>query len=214
LAGRPHADEWARRAAAVATAPLLLSVAACPGQLVDREAFEVESASSGNDAGAPLTCDQQTANLFKSTCAVGGCHSDKKPQKGLDLESPNIFARLAGRPAVGDNGKGVIIDRGGNAEKSILYLKLISPPPFGLLMPVQAIGVPPLDAGTINCVGTWIADQAAAARAGSSGAAAGDGAAGSSADGGADGAADSSSEGTGDAPVKMLAPGVDAGGSE
>ena len=70
---------------------------------------------------------------------------------GLDLVSPNLYARLVGKPATG--GPGVIIDPGGDPKKSVLYLKLGPNPPFGSQMPLTG---PKLDDSTIECVAEWI----------------------------------------------------------
>src|SRR5580700_8101099 len=105
--------------------PFAFLVAACPGQLVDRVAF---------GDGAPLAasgtvdCDTIETTLLASKvspqgCAEIGCHNLATRAGGLDLQSPNIWGRLAGTNAL--VAPGVLLDKRGAPKKSVLYLMLM-----------------------------------------------------------------------------------------
>jgi hypothetical protein len=141
---------------------LPLSVTACAAPLDDPKRF-----AQGGDSGVgtdPAVCNNTTTMLFAKTCAITGCHSTMEMMASLDLQKPDPFARLKGKPATG--GPGVIIDPGGDPMKSDLYLKLTPNPPFFSRMPNNGTT---LDDATIACVAQWIMGQASSSDGGGSG---------------------------------------------
>lgn len=119
------------------------SLSACPGDLVDPARFE--------DASSPQSCTERVTAEFATVCAVSGCHTTADMAGSLDLESPDVYARLLGKSASG--GPGVLIDPSGDPDASVLYLKLTPDPPFGSQMPL--VGAK-LDAKTLACFASWI----------------------------------------------------------
>ena len=88
--------------------------------------------------------------LFASRC-VTACHQQSTRLGGLDLESPNLVARLLDKRAAG-RGDYLLIDSE-LPEESALYLKLDARPPYGTRMPQAAEG---LSAADRACVLSWI----------------------------------------------------------
>jgi hypothetical protein len=119
---------------------LTLFVAGCWGSL-DPAQFGVASA-----------CGDVPTTVFSARCASSSCHAAAWPAAGLDLQSPSPGTRLMNKPATG--GAGLIIDAA-HPNRSVLYLKLTPTPPFGNRMPLGGM----LDGSTIDCVGSWIAQQ-------------------------------------------------------
>lgn len=154
------------RVARLVAALSLPAVAACAGTLTDREAYELaleeagvpdagagDAAAAAEGSGGPTSggCPDVPTGVLQARCGLSGCHGDS-PAAGLDLVSPDVRARLLGHPASG--GPGVLIDPAGNADASVLYLKLTPSPPFGARMPLVG-GT--LDDPTMACVAAWIA---------------------------------------------------------
>ena len=117
----------------------------CPGSLEDPDRFALD--------GAGAACPDITQTLFPTDCATAQCHSAAVKQQGLDLQSPDVLARLVGVPATG--GPGLLIDPS-TPQASVIYTKLTATPPFGARMP---FGETPLDDGTVACVLQWITAQ-------------------------------------------------------
>ncbi len=92
-------------------------------------------------------CPDIPTEVLQPQCAA--CHSTASPQGGLDLQSPDLPARLVGIQA---QGGGLLVDPA-NPTASVLYAKLTSTPPFGSRMPLLG---QPLDDATMACVLTWI----------------------------------------------------------
>ena len=150
---------------------LVTLMTGCPGSLSDAARFldasagdddarstVEESVTSNADGAADGGCPDVGAAVFTPMCAKSGCHATASMAASLDLQAPDIFQRLVGKPASG--GAGVLIDPSGNPMKSVLYTKLTASPPFGSQMPL--IG-PKLDSATLACVGTGITTEAQAA---------------------------------------------------
>jgi hypothetical protein len=163
-----------RTLALVPLVALVAAASACPGTLEDPQRFL--AAALGGDAGAadegqppPGSDGSVGANcpdipgLFAQTCTASGCHNASSKAQGLDLQSPNLGARLVGAAAT--EGPGLLIDPSAPSH-SILYEKVTAMPPFGARMP---LGAAPLDDATLACVLAWITQQA------SSGAGSGEG---------------------------------------
>ncbi len=128
-------------------------LAGCAAHLQDPERFEAALDGGGSSSASSSACGD-VPTILAMHCASAGCHSTASMTQGLDLQSPNLFGRLAGQSAVG--GPGVIIDPQGDPNQSVLYLKLMSPPPFGSQMPLTGAK---LDEATIACVASWIMSE-------------------------------------------------------
>lgn len=114
----------------------------CAGTLDDPTQFT--QAATVHDAGA---CSAEQIVVMR--CATSGCHAATNAAASLDLASPNVLARLAGKPA---SGGGVLVTPGDPA-RSVVYSKLTPTPPFGARMPYGSS----LDDASIACIHDWIA---------------------------------------------------------
>jgi predicted CxxxxCH...CXXCH cytochrome family protein len=157
-----------RNRALVALVALVAATSACAGTLEDPERFiaalGVGDAGLADESQPPPASDGAVAGncpdipgLFAQTCTAASCHSASTKSQGLDLQSPNLAARLVGAPAT--EGPGLLIDPSAPSQ-SILYEKLTANPPFGARMPLAAT---PLDDATMACVLAWITRQASSA---------------------------------------------------
>jgi hypothetical protein len=147
------------------------STLSCAGTLEDPERFAIGGSptlpaavdgSSSVQRGSDPACEATVVALFPARCAAAGCHSAMDKTAGLDLQSPDVRARLTGAAATG--GPGILLDPGGDPEKSILYLKLTPMPPFGAQMPLTGAK---LDETALACVAQWISTPGGDADAGS-----------------------------------------------
>jgi hypothetical protein len=136
---------FVRALVGVVVGALVALCVGCPGSLEDPGRFAVD------DSGA--ACPDITQTLFPTDCATAQCHSATAKQQGLDLQSPDVLARLVGVPATG--GPGLLIDPA-TPQASVIYTKLTATPPFGAQMP---FGETPLDDATVACVLQWITVQ-------------------------------------------------------
>ena len=151
---------------------LLVASFGCPGPLSDPARFTV---ATGNDGGFPgdadvpdasepssdgSSCPDVPADIFLANCTSASCHDSQYKAQGLDLQSPNLAARLVGVPAT--EGPGLLIDRT-TPSGSVLYTKVTATPPFGARMP---IGAAPLDSDEIGCVLAWITQEATSGTSG------------------------------------------------
>jgi hypothetical protein len=147
----------ARRAAAprlflaAALVGVMAAVGGCPGKLDNKEQFLTNG-----------PCDVEN-EIFLQRCATAACHSAKVHAQNLDLESPNVGARLVDELAT--ECAGLLVDPAHPTE-SILYLKLTDSPPCGLQMPQVGQKLTP---GEVNCVYEWIVDQGGSGGAGGAG---------------------------------------------
>ena len=150
----------------VSAAALLLGVA-CGGPADDADlsgddASATTVTSSGHPSGedAAVAVDGGSCPdipvLFAQTCSAPACHSATTKTLGLDLQSPNLAARLVGTCAA--EGSGTLLDPS-NPPASVIYTKLTSTPPFGNEMP---LALPPLDEATVACVLSWVSAQSGA----------------------------------------------------
>jgi hypothetical protein len=135
------------RLVAAALSLATLGLMGCPGTF-DIAAFEAAEIA---DTDAAPSCVDVPVAVFQQRCGLSGCHLATMPAANLDLVSAGVYARLSGRAAAG--GPGVLIDPGGEPQKSVLYLKLTNSPPFGSQMPLTGTK---LDAATLACVASWI----------------------------------------------------------
>jgi len=134
----------------VCFAVLLGVVSGCAGTLDDPAAHL--DALDGQ-AGSPdeSACPDVPGVLFKSSCATVGCHAATNPAAALDLESPGVFERYAGKAA--RSGTLPLVDLGWEPRASVLYLKM------------QDKTMPPsarLEDSEIECVSSWIKREARA----------------------------------------------------
>jgi hypothetical protein len=138
-------------AALLAALALATPLAGCPGDLSDPGRFASQFGTGGGGAGGDDggMCPD-TPTFLAATCTAAGCHAAASPAASLDLASPDVYTRLSGKMATG--GAGLLIDPQSPAA-SILYLKLLAPPPYGSRMPL--VGSPLSDAETA-CVLSWI----------------------------------------------------------
>jgi hypothetical protein len=145
---------------------LLIASFGCPGTLSDPARFV---ASTDNDAGSAIdadlpdagepsndgsSCQDVPQDIFLADCTSASCHNSQYKAQGLDLQSPNLAARLLGVPAT--EGPGLLIDPT-MPSGSVLYTKVTATPPFGARMP---IGVAPLESNEIDCILAWITQEA------------------------------------------------------
>ena len=131
--------------------PLLVALAAlgltalvgCPGTLEDPERFDntPDALASSLDSTQVTTCDAPA--ILKAKCA--SCHSGATPIGSLSLAQPDALRGVAAK-----GGGGLLIDPAA-PDKSVIYLKLLAPAPFGSVMPLNA----PLSAKDIECVRSW-----------------------------------------------------------
>ena len=127
-----------------------LGATGCPGTLADKERFLVDAAAPDGGGNA---CGDVPTRIFVAQCGGSGCHGASAPQQGLDLESPDLAARVVGIPAV--SCAATLADPADPAS-SFLYTKLAVKPPCGAQMPLAR---PPLGSADVACVLAWIAAQ-------------------------------------------------------
>ena len=138
----------------VAGLGLIVAVGACAGSLDNKDEFLdagfTTSASSGT--GVDL-CGDVEKTILVAKCNGAGCHGTMAPQKGLDLESPGVAARVVGVAAKAC--QGILADPSSPAT-SLLYTKLLAENDCESRMPLAR---PVLSAMETECVKTWIAKQ-------------------------------------------------------
>lgn len=161
---------------------LVALLAACPGELPNKAAFEAyaeshgEAGAPGSDAGSAGNsgsagtpsggsgdgnagssgngaCGDVVARIFVPSCGGTGCHSANAPQQDLDLVSEGVAARVVGVSA--KQCLKVLADPE-NPEQSLLYQKLLARPDCGAQMPLAR---PALSSADAACVLGWIAAQ-------------------------------------------------------
>ena len=173
-----RSSSWASACAVSALLACALS-ASCAGALEDGDRFalldaggDAGMADAGGDGGVDIKdggvsdagvsdaggldagnvdagCNALTT-VIAPTCATALCHSSGTQQGSLDLQSPGLPYRLVNVPAAG--GPGLLIDPN-HPESSVLYLKVLSPPPYGAQMPLLGQA---LDAQQVACLKSWI----------------------------------------------------------
>jgi hypothetical protein len=124
---------------AIAGAALL---GGCPGTLDDKQKYI-------DGPGCP-----DTPAYFAQTCTDATCHNATDRSGNLDLESPDLAARVNGVLSTGDcAGRGVLADPA-DPEGSVIYFKLAESPSCGSRMPLAG---DPLTEEQLACVKEWIA---------------------------------------------------------
>jgi hypothetical protein len=127
-----------------------------PGRFLDAGAADASAPVEGDEAAAGGSCPD-VPGLLAQSCTASSCHSASTKAQGLDLQSPDVAARLVGVPAT--EGAGLLVDPSA-PSKSVLYAKLTASPPFGARMP---LGAAPLDTATLACVLAWVTQAAGGA---------------------------------------------------
>lgn len=131
---------------------IAIVLGACSSSDPDPTENVAPTRSSDTNPGAATTACDAPATVLATRCATSGCHAARGATLGLDLASPGLRARVEGKSAAG--GSGVLVDPGGDPEKSVLYTKCTSTPPFGARMPSDATT---LSADELACLASWIA---------------------------------------------------------
>ena len=121
---------------------VVLLCAGCPGVLEDPDRFRGDF------------CPDVETELFPQRCSGGDCHDAIEPEAMLDLQSPNVAARLVGQDPRGEECLGAApLVVAGNPEGSLLYQKLFDDPACGARMPFIGDA---LSEREIGCIATWI----------------------------------------------------------
>ena len=93
--------------------------------------------------------------MIAARCATSACHSAADKSQGLDLESPDLAARLVG---VAATASGLLLIDPAAPQNSVVYTKLTATPPYGSRMPLARTA---LDDATIACLLAWVAKSSA-----------------------------------------------------
>jgi hypothetical protein len=136
-------------------------VGGCPGTLDNKADFLDGGGTSGTGTGSGDACGDVPTAILAMKCGGGSCHGTTKPQVGLDLESPDVAARVVGVSAKMCPG---VLANPGNVTASVLYTKLLAGVSCGGRMP---LGRPTLSQMEIECLTSWIAEQGAGTSTGS-----------------------------------------------
>jgi hypothetical protein len=121
---------------------LLVALSGCPGSLDDPDRFRMPTCggvgqpvcNTTTSTLPPTTLEVQTYNL-KPKCGFAGCHAGAVPGGQLDLEKPNLEARLRASTSttVICNGRPMLTP--GSPDTSLMWTKLADLPPCGTKMP-------------------------------------------------------------------------------
>lgn len=105
--------------------------------------------ADGGVVGIPgASCDFE--ELMQAKCATAGCHGATAPAAGLDLVTPGIIERYAGKAGAGACGIYEMIDLA-DPSQSLLYIK-VTDQTCGSRMPYAG----PLSQEEQDCILTWI----------------------------------------------------------
>jgi hypothetical protein len=168
--GASIVSRYASASAPACLFAVLASVTRCAGTLEDPGRFAdagkgVAAEDAGGSPGAasdatPAAAEDVTTScpdvpqaVFLPNCTSAGCHNAQDKEQGLDLQSPDVAARLINVSS--SEGAGLLIDPAAPAS-SVLYTKLTPNPPFGAQMPTKGA----LDGATIACDLSWITEEA------------------------------------------------------
>jgi hypothetical protein len=108
-------------------------------------------ATGGGSGGSGACSTADVAKVFAAHCTGGACHDADRPERGLDLASSGLEARLVDAPSQGCSGH--VLVSPGRAASSYLLDKLQGDASCGAPMP---LGKASLDATAINCIADWI----------------------------------------------------------
>lgn len=122
----------------------------CPGRLADPERF-VGASPDGSSSVCSISADMVETQLLRRRCATSECHSRTVRSGGLDLESPDIAARVLGVASATCSDQTLLNPGDGTG---FLLDKLGPSPACGDRMPQ---GAPPLSAGDMTCLRSWAA---------------------------------------------------------
>jgi hypothetical protein len=140
----------------------------CPGTLDNKAEFLADGGKTGTATGTGTgsgdPCGDVPTDLLAAKCGTSACHGSSNPQVGLDLESPDVAARVVGVSAKMCPG---VLANPGNVTASVLYTKLLANVSCGGRMP---LGLPSLTQMETECLKSWIAEQGAGTSTGAGGA--------------------------------------------
>lgn len=140
----------------------------CPGTLDNKDEFLADggktSTGTGTGTGSGGPCGDVPTDLLAAKCGGGSCHGVTSPQVGLDLESPDVAARVVGVNAKMCPG---VLANPSNAAASVMYTKLLAAVSCGGRMPLGRPSLTPMEA---ECLMSWIAEQGSGTSTGAGGA--------------------------------------------
>lgn len=129
---------------------LCVALAGCAAPLEDPERFTGGSVGGPDAAPAPQDCaDDIETEVLAVQCTGVVCHSAANPAAELDLESPNLAARVVGVASSTCDGH-VLVDPD-DVDASFLLNKLTAQPACGDRMPLG--GALPDDVQA--CIRAW-----------------------------------------------------------
>ncbi|TNF32038.1 MAG: hypothetical protein EP329_11325 [Deltaproteobacteria bacterium] len=148
---------------ALVSAALLAATAAAPGCDYDDPVppglYASPTAAGSGDRDTPDACTSEAGvrAVFARHCT--SCHGADRPDAGLDLETPGLLGRLAGRTSVHAGCRELAVVVPGRPEAGLLVPKLLGTlagcgdpmPPSGTLAPAE-----------LQCVTRWVATSEAA----------------------------------------------------
>jgi hypothetical protein len=108
-------------------------------------------AGAGGAPTVPAEGCAMACTIMTQKCAV--CHTTVGPMGNLDLMSPDIMGRLAGKTSTTVDCPGETLLDPQMPAKSLIYTQVTRPAKCGLGMPPSA----PLSADEIACVLKWVA---------------------------------------------------------
>lgn len=141
-------------------AAIVVGASGCPASLENAESFEAGDGGLGSNGHCP---DVPTA-VLSANCAQSGCHGTVAPAASLDLQSPNVGARLLDvKPALCSASRALVDSK--NPDESLVYQKLKPNPPCGSRMPLTGHYLSDSDTA---CVRAWMVSLAVSSDGGAS----------------------------------------------
>lgn len=117
-------------------------LAGCPGTLTDEEKAKFTG------GGGTFECPDIYPYLAEK-CGTAGCHGATMPTSNLDLVSPGIEGRIANKTAL----CGGLLANTSDPQASVIFTKLLDPPPCGARMPFLKEALPDAE---VDCILTWL----------------------------------------------------------
>jgi len=125
------------------------ALAGCPGHIDDPAAF-LGPTGDASLVSCTIGASAVEAQIIRPRCATAMCHERGMPAGRLDLESPNVGARLVG---VASTCAGQLLVSPTSPGTSYLLQKLGTSSPCGARMP---LGAPALTPSEVACVRLWV----------------------------------------------------------
>ncbi|MFO0607991.1 MAG: hypothetical protein U0324_32805 [Polyangiales bacterium] len=126
-----------------------LALAGCPGHIDDPAAF-LGPTGDASLVSCTIGASSVEAQIIRPRCATAMCHERGMPAGRLDLESPNVGARLVG---VASTCAGQLLVSPTSPGTSYLLQKLGTSSSCGARMP---LGAPALTPSEVACVRLWV----------------------------------------------------------